>query len=52
MCDRITHRPPRDDQSKPRLTLIPTANPLSEIVPDTFSGCTTGSVPLLQAHAG
>jgi len=29
-------RPSRDDQRVPRLSLIPEAIPLSEIVPDTF----------------
>jgi len=36
MSDRITQRLPRDDQREARLTTIPEAAPLSEIVPDTF----------------
>ena len=37
MSDRITPCVPRDDQREPYPTLIPVANPLSEIVPGTFS---------------
>lgn len=36
MPERIAHCLAHRDQCKPRLTLILTANPLSEIVPDTF----------------
>jgi hypothetical protein len=36
MSDRITQHLPRNDQREARLTIIPKAAPLSEIVPDTF----------------
>ena len=45
MCNMHHSPPSHDDQSKPRLTLIPAANPLPEIVPDTFQ-------TMAQAMAG